>query len=597
MEEQHIFHMLQARAKQYQSRDVFRFFKNNSKEIEAISWNELMDLTTKVSRSLLSLGYGHDDKLGIFSGNRPEWTISDLGIMGARAVVVPFYATASKHEIKYIIDETEMKFFFAGNDDQLEKAIWLLNECDSLERVVVFEHEGPLTDERCMKWDDFLELGKEEKYAKQAEKVLEEAGEDDIATIIYTSGTTGIPKGALLDHKNIAAAFRIHDKRLSLDDTDLSLCFLPLSHVFERNWTLYVLHCGATNHFLENPREVIEALPIVKPSVICVVPRFFEKTHEGIMLEYSKWPGIKQKIFDWSIKVGHRASDYRSEFKSLPFSLKIKYGLANKLVLGKLRYIFGGNIKFMPVSGAAIRPELLRFFHATGLFLNYGYGATETTATVSCFKTDTYNFDACGTIMPEMIIKFGKDGEILIKGPTIFQGYYKKPEETAAALVDGFYQSGDKGFLADNGDLVMTDRIKDLMKTSNGKYVSPQKVELVLGNDRYIEQVIVVGDDRKYVIALIVPSYENLHEKAKELGLETMSNTKLVLNESINAFMKDRLEMLQDELNPHEKAVKFFLLAEPFSIEKNTMTSTLKLRRKNVMSQYSEEIESLYLSA
>ncbi len=251
----------------------------------------------------------------------------------------------------------------------------------------------------------------------------------------------------------------------------------------------------------------------------------------------------------------------------------------------------------MPVSGAAIREDLLRFFHATGLFLNYGYGTTETTATVACFKSDVYNFESCGTVMPELEIKFGEDGEIMIKGGTVFRGYFNKPEETDAALQDGYYMSGDEGHFADNGDLVMTDRIKDLMKTSNGKYVSPQKLELLLGNDRYIEQVIVVGDDRKFVVALIVPSFENLLEKAKEFGLEPMSNDTLIANERILEFMEKRVEMLQKELSPYEKVIKFKLLDELFSIEKNTMTSTLKLRRKNVMEQYKDEIEALYLPA
>jgi len=589
--------MLAERAGQYQSREVFRYFDKSTQGILSMSWDEMIGQTHNVSRAIKSLGYGYDDKIGIFSGNRPEWTIADFGILAVRGVAVPFYSTSSKHEIKYIVDETEMKLMFVGNHDQLEKALWVLDHCDTLDRLVVFEPGGILKDERCMAWKEFLELGSDEKYALMAEKALAEAEEDDLATIIYTSGTTGEPKGVMLGHNHFMFAFGIHDKRIPMEDTDVSMCFLPLSHVFERTWTFYVLYKGAVNHYLENPREVIEMMPKVRPTTICVVPRFFEKTHEGIMLEYSKWPGYKKKLFDWSLKIGYQISDYKSKNLKVPALLKNKYALADKLVLGKLRNIFGGNIKFMPVSGAAIRPELLRFFHATGLFVNYGYGATETTATVSCFKSDVYNFDTCGTTMPDVEVKFGEEGEIMVKGGTVFSGYYNKPEETLAALQDGYYMTGDKGYFADNGDLVMTDRIKDLMKTSLGKYISPQKLELLLGNDRYIEQMVVVGDDRKFVSALIVPSYENLHEKAKEFGLSSMTDAEVVENEVILAFMQKRIDLLQEELSQHEKIVKFHLLPEAFSIEKNTMTSTLKLRRKIIAKQYCDQIEAMYLSS
>ncbi len=589
--------MLAERAGQFQSREVFRYFDKSTQGILSMSWDEMIGQTNNVSRAIKSLGYGYDDKIGIFSGNRPEWTIADFGILAVRGVVVPFYSTSSKHEIKYIVDETEMKLMFVDNHDQLEKALWVLDHCDTLDRLVVFEPGGILKDERCMAWKEFLELGSDEKYALMAEKALAEAEEDDLATIIYTSGTTGEPKGVMLGHNHFMFAFGIHDKRLPMEDTDVSMCFLPLSHVFERTWTFYVLYKGAVNYYLENPREVIEMMPKVRPTTICVVPRFFEKTHEGIMLEYSKWPGYKKKLFDWSLKIGYQISDHKSKNLKVPALLKNKYALADKLVLGKLRNIFGGNIKFMPVSGAAIRPELLRFFHATGLFVNYGYGATETTATVSCFKSDIYNFDTCGTAMPDVEIKFGEKGEIMVKGETVFSGYYNKPEETLAALQDGYYMTGDKGYFADNGDLVMTDRIKDLMKTSLGKYVSPQKLELLLSNDRYIEQMVVVGDDRKFVSALIVPSYETLHEKAKEFGLSSMTDAEVVQNEVIRAFMQKRIDLLQEELSQHEKIIKFHLLPEAFSIEKNTMTSTLKLRRKIIAKQYCDQIEAMYLSS
>jgi long-chain acyl-CoA synthetase len=328
--------------------------------------------------------------------------------------------------------------------------------------------------------------------------------------------------------------------------------------------------------------------------VMCAVPRFFEKTYDGIQVEIAKWPGIKKHIFQWAIKIGHQCSEYRKTSDELPSSLKFKHKIAEKLVLKKLRMVFGKNIRQMPCAGAAIREDLLRFFHATGLFVNFGYGATETTATVACFKSDRYEFESCGTVMPGVMVKFSESGEIMVKGPTVFRGYYKKPEETAKALRDGWYMTGDQGYFTTEGNLVMTDRIKDLFKTSVGKYVSPQKLELLLGQEKLIEQIIVVGDNRKYVSALIVPSFENLKITAENLGIDTTDRLKLVSNERIISLYQQRLDEIQAELTPYERVAKFTLLTEPFSIENSAMTSTLKLRRKVIAENYRDQIEMMY---
>jgi long-chain acyl-CoA synthetase len=268
--------------------------------------------------------------------------------------------------------------------------------------------------------------------------------------------------------------------------------------------------------------------------------------------------------------------------------------IAEKLVLKKLRDVFGKNMRQMPCAGAAIREDLLRFFHATGLFINLGYGATETTASVSCFKNDRYEFDSVGTIMPGLAVKFTNEGEIMVKGPTVFRGYYKKPEETAKVLKDGWYLTGDKGHFTKDGNLVMSDRIKDLFKTSVGKYVSPQKLELLLGQEKLIEQVIVVGDNRKYVSALIVPSFGHLEATAEKLGLDPADRKNLVSHDAIISHFQEKINALQADVTPYERVVKFTLLTEPFSIENRAMTSTLKLRRKVIAEQYKEEIELMY---
>jgi long-chain acyl-CoA synthetase len=591
---EHIAHMVRERAARYGSREIFRYRDKKENTFKSYNWQEFTRDADKISRALISMGFGHESHIGIFSDNRLEWTITDIGILGIRGVVVPFFGTASRTQVKYIVDETEMQLMFVGNQDQLDKAVWLLDHSDSLDKIVIFPGEAVSTDKRCINWEDFMKLGDDPLFGAELEQLHEQAQPFDLATLLYTSGTTGEPKGVMLGHDNFMECFIIHDNRLDITENDVSLCFLPLSHVFERTWTFYLLYCGTVNVFLENPREVINTLPLVNPTVMCTVPRFFEKTYEGIQVETAKWPKIKKQIFDWAIKVGHQCIEYRKTSAKLPSGLKFKHKLAEKLVLKKLRLVFGKNMRQMPCAGAAIREDLLRFFHATGLFVNFGYGATETTATVSCYKSDRYEFESCGTVMPGVAVKFSEEGEIMVKGPTVFRGYYKKPEETAKALKDGWYMTGDEGHFTKDGNLVMTDRLKDLFKTSVGKYVSPQKLELLLGQEKLIEQIIVVGDNRKYVSALIVPSFENLREFAGKLGLDPADRKKLVAHEAVVKLFQERLDEMQVEVTPYERVAKFTLLTEAFSVENSAMTSTLKLRRKVIAEQYKEQIELMY---
>ena len=591
---EHIAHMVRDRAARYGSGEVFRFRENNGDMFKSYYWSEFTRDIDQVSRSLISLGFGNDAHIGIFSNNRLEWTIADIGILAIRGIVIPFFDTASRSQVKYIVEETAMKVMFVGNQDQLEKASWLLDHTISLEKIILFPGIADPGDERCLQWDDFKKLGDQPRFHEELEILYEQALPTDLATILYTSGTSGEPKGVMLGHDNFMGCFQVHDQRLDITEKDVSLCFLPLSHVFERAWTFYLMYCWAVNVFLENPKEVIKTLPIVNPTVMCTVPRFFEKTHEGIHAEAATWPTVKKRIFDWSLSIGHQSNEYRKSSAKMPAVLQIKYFIAEKLVLSKLRRVFGKNIRVMPCAGAAISENLLRFFHAAGLFVNYGYGATETTATVSCFKNDHYEFESCGTVMPGVTVKFSPEGEIMIKGPTVFRGYYNKPDETARTLKDGWYMSGDQGHFTHKGNLKMTDRLKDLFKTSVGKYVSPQKLETLLAQEQLIEQVVVIGDNRKYVSALIVPSYDKLKVITDKLGITAPDRKMLVSHASVTDIFKQRLDEIQADITPYERVVKFTLLAEPFSIENFTMTSTLKLKRRVIAEQYRDEIELMY---
>lgn len=587
--------MIRNRAKKYGERTAFRFREAGNANYTEWSWNRVSDTVSQVAFSLLRMGYSQGSNIGIFSDNKPWWTFADLGIMAVRAVVVPFYSTSTKPQLKYIIDETGMELLLAGNREQAERASSLLDGSSCLKTIVCLFDDLPAGgDPRILGWSAFLALGNELPEKPDLVQLTASAPADELATIIYTSGTTGEPKGVMLGQDNFMNCIRNHDQRLTVTESDVSLCFLPLSHIFERSWTFYLLHRGAVNVFLENPKNVIEELPKARPSLMCTVPRFFEKTYDGILKERSHWPSAKQAIFDWAINTGHEYCQFRKDNKSAPLMLQLRRSVAEVLVYRTLRKVFGGNIRFMPCAGAALRPEILKFFHAAGLFINYGYGATETTATVSCFREDVYEFEATGTVMPGTQVRISQPGEIMIKGGTVFKGYYKKPNETARVLVDGWYYSGDYGSFTPDGNLLMTDRINDIFKTSGGKYVSPQKVEMALGKEPCVEQVIVFGDNQKFITALIVPSYERLRSELPEFS--ALPDKEIAGKKEVYDFMAGRFDALQADLEPYEKVIKFSLLAEPFTIENGGLTSTLKVRRKIISQQYAGLIDSMYRS-
>ena len=593
MEFNSIPEIVRNRASKYQDRDVLRYRdRNNKTALLSKSWTSLVEDFTKLSGILLSDGFTKGSKIGIFSSNCPEWAITDLAVLNIRAVVVPFFSTASREQCHYIVNETGMKLMFVGDKPQLDIAVEQLKSPGPLEKVVVFNDVLPLPDDRCIHFSDYIKQAAADH--SQLEQTEQEATPDDLATIIYTSGTTGEPKGVMLKNESFLYTFPEHKMRLDLTDKDISMAFLPLSHIFERTWTFLLYYMGATNFILDNPKEVMEALPLANPHVMCVVPRFYEKTYEGIQAEKNRWPSLKQKIFDWAIATGEQVSAYRKDNRKAPAGLRVRQTMAEKLVLKKLRSIFGSNIRTTPCSGAKLPEHLLRFFHAAGIFVNYGYGATETTATVSCFKSDIYEFESVGTVLPGLEVKIGNNNEIMVRGKTIFAGYYKKPEETDAVLVDGWYKTGDEGGFTKNGNLLMSDRIRDLMKTSVGKYVSPQKIESLVGQYPLIEQMVVVGDNRKYVTALIVPDHEKLKALAATQGLEGKPLKELLKNNRIIEHFTEKINALQERLPEHEKIKRFALLEVPFSIENNMLTSTLKTKRRVIEKQYAKVIDSLY---
>lgn len=589
----HLARLIRQRASENGTSVVFKYRKASSDRWLSIRWNEALQTTDAIASGLLKSGVIEKDCIGIISPNRPEWTMTDFAIMSTGAIVVPLYPNSAVVQMEYILNETGMKLIFSSGGESLTKVAEVVQRCPQIEKVICFDEiPDDLKGSKFQSLSDFI-IKDDLSLLSALNLRIESGSETDTATIIYTSGTTGEPKGVMLQHAQLLNTIRIHDERLEVSKSDVSLCFLPLSHVFERAWTFYMIHKSVLNVYLENPRQVIDILPVVQPTVMCVVPRFFEKTWQGVYAEFKRWPAIKQQIFRWAEKTGRECIPYRQTNKALPFALNCRLKLADILVRKKIRRIFGGKIRFMPCAGAAISPDILKFFHAMGIFVNYGYGLTETTATVSCCKSDDFDLDTAGTPMPGVEIKFGEHDEIMIRSKSLFTGYYKKEKETESCFEDDWFKTGDRGFLVSSGKLVMTGRIKELFKTSGGLYVSPQKVETALSAEPLFEQVMVFGDNRKYITALIVPAKELLLKYAQSMNLDDDID-RLIIHPEIQNLINQKLEVAQKDLNAHECIVKYRLLSSPFVVESGEMTPTLKLRRDIIASRYAVHIESMY---
>ena len=562
---------------------------------QGISWKEFGANLDALSLALLSRGIQPQDKIGIISNNMPKWTIADFASLQIRAVTVPLYPTNTAAQTSYILQNADVRILFVGEQDQFDAALSIYDECPQLECIVTMCDSIAASDESfVMTWDDFI-AGDHSQQQPEFLARLEQANFDDLLTFIYTSGTTGQPKGVMLDYQNIGAQLKGHDERLSLSESDVSLCFLPLSHVFERAWTFYVLYKGATNCYLQDTMQVRDALGEIRPTVMSAVPRFYEKIFSAIHERVSKAPVHRKVLFTWAVNMGAKMAQCRQDNVQPSFILRKSHALADKIVLSKLRELLGGNINFMPCGGAKLDETIGRFFQAIGINVKLGYGMTETTATVSCWDDTCYNPDSIGMPMPGAEVKIGENSEILVRGPMVMRGYYKMPEETAKTFdADGFLKTGDAGEFDTNGNLFITDRIKELMKTSNGKYIAPQAIEGTIGKDHYIEQIAVIADTRKFVSALIVPCFDTLEEYAKELNIKYHDRLELIKHNEVVEMFEKRVFELQKGLAKFEQVKKFKLLPRGFSMDKGELTPTQKLRRKVINDRYQDEIEEMY---
>ena len=589
----HFIHRVRSQTKTLANRTALRYFKDNN--WLSISWSDFQQQIDQISLALLANHIDIQDKIGIFSHNMPRWTITDIGALQVRAVTVPIYATNTAKQAQFIINNAEMKIIFVGDQEQYDQVLEIVDECPKLEKIVAMKSTIHLHEHaKACHWQDFIEMA-DEQYQAELQQRLDGKCLADLFTLIYTSGTTGEPKGVMLDYANLAHQLNAHDQALKVDDTDVSLSFLPLSHIFERAWVAYVLHRGATNCYIEDTNQVRSALAEIRPTLMCAVPRFYEKIYTAILDKVHNAPKLRQWIFHWSMAIGRQHFNALAQGQKIGFLLKQQYALANKLVLGKLRALLGGRIRMMPCGGAKLEPTIGLFFHSIGLNIKLGYGMTETTATVSCWDDLHFNANSIGSLMPGAEVKIGENNEILVRGGMVMKGYYKKPLETADAFTsDGFLKTGDAGEFDTEGNLYITDRIKELMKTSNGKYIAPQVLESKIGKDKFIEQIAVIADAKKYVSALIVPCYAALEEYAKQVNIKYQDRLELLKHSEILQMLEQRINELQKELAGWEQIKRFTLLPQAFSTQLEEITPTLKLRRKVILQRYQAQIEAMY---
>lgn len=563
---------------------------------QPISWEKLGTITTQLSKALLQQGVGPQQTVGILSQNTPQWTLTDLACLQIRAITVPIYTSNTAEQALYVMNHAEIKFLFVGDEKQYHKALEVADQCPSLQKIILFDDHIQLKEQKySIHWTDFLALGNNEALDDALQQRIDSRDLSDLFTVIYTSGTTGEPKGVMLTYENLAYQMVGHAQRLDVDNTDSSLSFLPLTHVYERAWTFFCLYKAVVVYYLEDTNLVREALAEVRPTLMCAVPRFYEKIFATVHDKADAASFGKRMLFKLAVKTGRRVLTLKEQNRKPSFLLKKAYNFFDKLVYSKLKAVLGGRIKFMPCGGANLEPSIGRFFQSIGINVKLGYGMTETTATVSCWGDNRFNLQSVGTLMPNVQVRIGEDNEILVKGGMVMKGYYKNPEETAKAFTpDGFLRTGDAGKIDENNNLFITERIKELMKTSNGKYIAPQLIEGKVGKYNLIEQIAVIADGKKFVSALIVPNYEMLTQAFKDLNIKYKNTADLIKHSQVIEYIGKQLQKFQSDLPDYEQIKKFTLLPTAFSIERNEITPTLKLRRKVIYANYSREIEAMY---
>ena len=597
----HLAELVHKRAAKYKSRTVLKYRDNDQKKWLNISWNRLSDYVMKTAWAMAEIGIETQENIGIYSQNMYQYIFTDFGAYANRAATVPIYATASPLQVEYIVHDAQIRTLFVGEQFQYNNAYKVQQHSAVLKRLIIFDPKVKKhpEDTTSIYFDDFIASGENSDSMVKVSVRLKSIRETDTACIIYTSGTTGEPKGVVLLHSSFLEVFRIHDERLpKLSSKDLSMNFLPLAHIFEKAWTYYTLHKGMTIAINTDAKEIQKSIKQVRPTLMCSVPRFWEKVYQGVNEKIDSSKGIMRWLYTDSIKTGKRYNlDYKNEGKRAPLGTRLKFTFYNNTIFRILKMVIGieKGVLF-PCAGSPLSDQINIFLQSVNIPIIIGYGLTETTATVTCYPDRNFIIHSVGTVMPGLEVKIDPaNNEILVKGRTVMNEYYKKPEETAKVFTeDGFFRTGDAGELLADNTIVLTERIKDLFKTSNGKYIAPQAIETLIANDKFIDMISIIGDDVKFVSALVVPDYDAVEKWAKEHDIVYSTREELLKDKIVISMISTRIEMQQAPLAPYEKVKRFTLLPEPFTMESGELTNTLKIKRKVVAERYKDIINKMY---
>ena len=595
----HLSVLVSKQAEKYGKRRALIYRGFGGTKWKSASWLDFARKVRHVSNAMLNFGIGVQENVGVFSQNCVEYLYTDFGAFGIRAVTVPFYATSSEQQIQFIIDDAQIRVLFVGEQEQYDKARRVFAHCHSLERIVIFDRRVEINpaDKSSIYFDDFLALGDNSPRQSEVEKLHAEACDDDLCNILYTSGTTGDSKGVMLTYGQYRAALETNDKIIPVREDDRVMDFLPMTHIFERAWLFLSISEGAEIVINTNPKEIQQAMRETHPTCMCAVPRFWEKVYAEVTDRIDRATPAQQKLLRRAWAIGRKHNiEYLSRGKRPPLQLRMKYALMHRTLFKVVRNELGlDRPNIFPTAGATVSPEIEEFVHSIGICMIVGYGLTESLATVSAdHKGWPFTVGSVGRPIDGLDIKFGENDEILLKGPTITKGYYHREELNRLAFdEEGYFRTGDSGYIR-NGELFLKERIKDLFKTSNGKYIAPQMIESKLLVDKFIDQIAVIADRRKFVSALIIPDYALLEEYAQKHGIAYQSREELCANAEIHEMMTERIETLQQQLASYEKIKRFTLLPRHFTMERGELTNTLKIRRKVLYKNYAKEIEKMY---
>jgi len=558
-----------------------------------ISTKEFSDYVQNLSLGLKDLGMKKEDKLILLSENCPNWVITDLANLCLGGITVPIYPSLMPEQIKYIIEDSDAEVVMCSSIELWQKIQVIKKDLTKIKHYITFFKDPP---EGVFTLEQIMERG--EKVSKENPGIFEgmalKVEPEDVASILYTSGTTGLPKGVVLTHKNFISNIKTTLSIIDISYKDTVLSFLPLSHVLERMVVFCYLYTGASIAFAESLDTLAENLLEIRPNIMVSVPRVFEKIYSKVIDNVLSSSSLKRKIFYWAVNGAKKCAERKLKKQPVPKALKLKMSIANKLVFSKILEKTGGRVRFFVSGGAPLAKDIAEFFYSIGLLILEGYGLTETSPVVSANTFDNIKFGSVGKPIPGVEVKIAQDGEILVKGPNVMKGYYKKEEETREAFEGGWFHTGDIGHIDEDGFLVITDRKKDLIVTSGGKNVAPQPIENILKTSPYISNAVVIGDKRRFMSALIVPDFEKLEEYARFNNIPFNSHTDLVKNDEIVRFIESEVDRRTPDLSPYEKIKKIALLDREFEIEKGEITPTLKVKRNIIEEKYKDLIDALY---